>query len=302
MEYVIETNNLTKIYNNKIKAVENLNLRVRAGEIYGFLGPNGAGKTTTLKMLLGLIKPTSGSARILGKVPGTPDSLSLLGSLVESPAFYPYLSGRDNLRVIADYSGAPRSRIDEVLDIVGLKDRANDKFKGYSLGMKQRLGVAATLLKDPQILILDEPTNGLDPKGMAEMRELIRNLGQGNRTVLLSSHLLNEVEQICDRVGVIQQGRLIAEGTISELKGSGALLVRATPSDLALSMLRSLDYVEKIEERDGALLISTDPSMAAEINRLLVQSGVAVSELHPTSQSLEEVFLNLTEVNEEQVV
>jgi len=302
MEYVIETNNLTKIYNNKIKAVENLNLRVRAGEIYGFLGPNGAGKTTTLKMLLGLITPTSGSAHILGKAPGTPDSLSLLGSLVESPAFYPYLSGRDNLRVIADYSGAPRSRIDEVLDIVGLKDRANDKFKGYSLGMKQRLGVAATLLKDPQILILDEPTNGLDPKGMAEMRELIRNLGQGNRTVLLSSHLLNEVEQICDRVGVIQQGRLIAEGTISELKGSGALLVRATPSDLALSMLRSLDYVEKIEERDGALLISTDPSMAAEINRLLVQSGVAVSELHPTSQSLEEVFLNLTEVNEEQVV
>jgi len=302
MEYVIETNNLTKIYNNKIKAVDNLNLRVRAGEIYGFLGPNGAGKTTTLKMLLGLIKPTSGSASILGKVPGTPDSLSLLGSLVESPAFYPYLSGRDNLRVIADYSGAPRSRIDEVLDIVGLKDRANDKFKGYSLGMKQRLGVAATLLKDPQILILDEPTNGLDPKGMAEMRELIRNLGQGNRTVLLSSHLLNEVEQICDRVGVIQQGRLIAEGTISELKGSGVLLVRATPADLALSMLRNLDYIEKIEERDGALLISTDPSMVAEINRLLVQSGVAVSELHPTSQSLEEVFLNLTEVNDEQVV
>src|SRR5919107_723269 len=228
---LLETRNLTKRYGPRIVAVDRVSLTVRRGEVYGFLGPNGAGKTTTLRMLLGLVRPTSGTASVLGRPPGDPESLARVGALVESPAFYPYLSGRDNLLVIALYANAPKKRIEAALDLVDLADRARDKFATYSLGMKQRLGVAATLLKEPELLILDEPTNGLDPAGMADMRALIRRLGSGERTVLLSSHLLGEVEQICDRVGIISQGRLIAESTVEALRGGAALLVTAKPAD-----------------------------------------------------------------------
>src|SRR2546428_906786 len=209
----VETRGLTKRYSTGVLAVADLTLRVRTGEVYGFLGPNGAGKTTTLRMLSGLLRPTSGTATVAGGVPGSPGSLERMGAMVETPAFYPYLSGRDNLRVVARYAGVPRSRIEPVLQQVDLTDRAHHKFRTYSLGMRQRLGVAAALLKEPELLILDEPTNGLDPQGMVEMRELLRRLGQGSHTVLLSSHLLGEVEQICHRAGVIQDGRLVAEGT-----------------------------------------------------------------------------------------
>jgi len=218
---LVETRGLGKRYGS-ITAVRDLNISVRRDEVYGFLGPNGAGKTTTLRMLLGLIEPSSGAAKVLGEEPGSPQGLQGVGALVESPAFYPYLSGRDNLRVMARYCGAPGKRVDEVLGEVELAGRARDKFKKYSLGMKQRLGVAAALLKDPELLILDEPTNGLDPKGMADMRALIRRVGHGDRTVLLSSHLLGEVEQVCDRVGVIHRGELVTQGTLDELRGGGA--------------------------------------------------------------------------------
>lgn len=291
---LVETRDLTKRYRS-LTAVSELNLNVRRGEVYGFLGPNGAGKTTTLRMLLGLIRPTSGTATVLGESSGKPESLKKVGALVESPAFYPYLSGRDNLRVMARYSGAPRSRIAEVLEQVELSGRAKDKFKKYSLGMKQRLGVAAALLKDPELLILDEPTNGLDPKGMADMRTLIRNLGQGERTVLLSSHLLGEVEQICDRIGVIQKGELVAQGTVSELQGREGLLVRATSVDDARRIAERLAGVEEAKEVDGMLRLTVDPSRAAEINAKLVSAGLRVSEIRPAEQSLEEVFLELTD-------
>src|SRR5947209_8930964 len=210
---VIETIHLSKRYGKQIVAVDGLNLTIRKGEIYGFLGPNGAGKTTTLRMLLGLVRPTSGTGTVLGKPLGTAAGLARVGALVESPTFYPYLSGWRNLRILARYAGAPSSRVDAVLDQVELTRRAGDTFKAYSLGMKQRLGVAAALLKDPDVLILDEPTNGLDPQGMTEMRALIRALGHGGRTVLFSSHMLGEVEQICDRVGVIRHGNPNAEGS-----------------------------------------------------------------------------------------
>ncbi|MBA2534282.1 MAG: ABC transporter ATP-binding protein, partial [Rubrobacter sp.] len=229
---LVETSGLGKSYGS-ITAVQDLNLSVRRGEVYGFLGPNGAGKTTTLRMLLGLIRPSSGTATVLGETPGSPQGLQGVGALVESPAFYPYLSGRDNLRVMARYCGAPIPRVDEVLGQVELSGRANDKFKKYSLGMKQRLGVAAALLKDPELLILDEPTNGLDPKGMADMRALIRRIGRGERTVLLSSHLLGEVEQVCNRVGVIHRGKLVMEGTVDELRSGGGILVKAEPLEKA---------------------------------------------------------------------
>ena len=291
---VLETTDLTKRYGKRITAVDNLNLTVRRGEVYGFLGPNGAGKTTTLRMLLGLIRPTSGAATVLGKPPGTAEGLARVGALVESPAFYPYLSGWRNLRVMARYAGVPKQRIGAVLDQVQLADRAGDKFKTYSQGMKQRLGVAAALLKDPELLILDEPTNGLDPQGMADMRNLIRQLGHGERTVLLSSHLMGEIEQICDRIGVIQNGRLVAEGPIEELRGGEKVLVRAEPMDKAKGLAEALYGPEQVQVSDGALLLATAPDRSGEITRELVTSGVEVSELRPVERSLEETFLELT--------
>lgn len=295
-ETLVETYALTKRYGSKITAVERLDLTVRRGEVYGFLGPNGAGKTTTLRMLLGLIAPTSGSARVLGASPGSRGSLRSIGALIESPAFYPYLSGYDNLKGVAGYSGTSvsRERVEEALAQVGLADRAKDKFKKYSLGMKQRLGVAAALIKDPELLILDEPTNGLDPQGMAEMRGLIRELGQGERTVLLSSHLMNEVEQVCDRVGVIRQGELVAEGTVSELRGQGGLLIRAEPFEKARTIAEKVEGVEGVTVEADALRLEADPKRAPAIARELTAAGVDLWELRPSERSLEEAFFELT--------
>jgi ABC-2 type transport system ATP-binding protein len=292
---LVETRDLTKRYGPRIVAVDRVGLTVRRGEVYGFLGPNGAGKTTTLRMLLGLVRPTSGEARVLGRSPGDPESLTRVGALVESPAFYPYLSGRDNLRVIARYAGVPKERIEKALDLVDLTDRARDRFATYSLGMKQRLGVAAALLKDPELLILDEPTNGLDPAGMADMRGLIRSLGSGERTVLLSSHLLGEVEQICDRIGVISRGRLIAQSTVEELRGNGALLIGAKPLDRARERVERLLGPGRVEVVGGTLRLDADPSTAGRINRELVGAGVEVNELCAVGRTLEEVFLQMTD-------
>ena len=296
--FAVETHGLTKRYGTGVLAVSNLDLRVRTGEVYGFLGPNGAGKTTTLRMLSGLLRPTSGTATVAGGAPGSPASLAQLGAMVETPAFYPYLSGRDNLRVMARYANVPRSRIEPVLKQVDMTDRARHKFKTYSTGMKQRLGVASALLKDPQLLILDEPTSGLDPQGTVEMRELIKALRTGGRTVLLSSHLLNEVELTCDRVGVIAKGNLVAEGTVDELRarsGGQTLLVRASPADQARRLLESLFKPDQVQLQDGLFTLSVDPSQAAAINRRLVADGLDVSELRVAEQSLEDVFLELTE-------
>ncbi|MDQ3540382.1 MAG: ABC transporter ATP-binding protein [Chloroflexota bacterium] len=293
---VIETQGLTRQYGH-ITAVDDLSLRVRKGEVYGFLGPNGAGKTTTLRMLLGLIQPTSGTISVLGSGPGTSEGLARVGSMIETPAFYPFLSGRDNLAMLAAYTGTPTGRIDEVLGMVRLADRAGDSFRTYSLGMKQRLGVAAALLKDPPLLILDEPTNGLDPAGMAEMRQLIRELGTGERTVLLSSHLMHEVEHICDRVGVIARGQLVAEGTVDALRGSVALVIRADPLQEAKRLVEGFARVTSIEIEDDALRIGVDPRSdldTAYVNHRLVAAGIAVCELRLDQRSLESVFLSLT--------
>jgi ABC-2 type transport system ATP-binding protein len=290
---LVRTRGLTKRYGT-ITAVDDLDLSVGRGEVYGFLGPNGAGKTTTLKMLLGLIRPTAGTAEVLGRAPGSPSGLAKADALVESPAFYPYLSGEGNLKVMARYSGVSNRRVAEVLETVELSGRAKDRYKKYSLGMKQRLGVAAALLKDPDLLILDEPTNGLDPKGMADMRALVRRLGTGERTVLLSSHLLGEVEQVCDRVGVIHKGRLISEGAVADLRGGEALLVRVEPMGDAARIAERLEGVEGVEKKDGALRLTTAPERAAEINAKLVSAGLRVSELRPAERSLEDAFLELT--------
>jgi ABC-type multidrug transport system ATPase subunit len=297
-DFVIETHDITKRYGDNV-AVDNLNLRVRRGEVYGFLGPNGAGKTTTLRMLLGLAKPTSGGASVLGGSPGSSASIARIGALVEAPGFYPGLSGRDNLRVLAHHSGAPKRRIDTVLDQVGLVDRAKDRYATFSQGMKQRLGVAAALLRDPELLILDEPTNGLDPGGIAEMRSFIRGLGSGRRTVLLSSHLMTEVEQICDRAGVISRGALVKEATVDELRGGDVLRVVARPLDKARHLVEGFPKVEAVATFGDALRVATDLAAAPAINHALVTAGIAVSELGPDRASLEEVFLELTRRNKE---
>jgi ABC-2 type transport system ATP-binding protein len=293
-EYVIETQDLTKIFGRPVRAVDHLSLSVRKGEVYGFLGPNGAGKTTTLRILLGLVHPTAGSAVVLGRPPGHPDGLARVGAMVEEASFYPYLSGRDNLRLIARLAGRSEDRIDAVLDEVDLLQRGGHRFKTYSQGMRQRLGVAAALLKDPELLILDEPTNGLDPAGVAEMRSAIRRLGAGERTVLLSSHMLGEVQQVSDRVGVISHGTLIREGSVDELRGKGSIAVRAEPLALARRSAERLLGAGRVEVMDGALRIDADAADAPRINRELVLAGVAVSEVRPIERTLEDIFLELT--------
>ena len=292
--YVVETHCLTKRFGGKVLAVDSVAMAVRRGEVYGFLGPNGAGKTTTLRMLVGLIKPTAGSATVAGHAPGKPDGLKRIGALIEGPGFYPFLSGRENLRYAARLAGVGYRRVAEVLDIVELTARGHRNFGTYSTGMKQRLGVAAALLKDPELLILDEPTNGLDPQGMAEMRKLIKDIGQDDRTVLLSSHLLGEVEQICDRVGVISNGRLVRQSTVQELRGEEGVLVRAQPMEKAEQMLTALFGPSAITREDGALRLKAAPHRAAEINQKLVAAGIGVTEIRPFERSLEEVFFQLT--------
>jgi ABC-type multidrug transport system ATPase subunit len=293
-DFAVQTFDLTKQYRKGTLAVDALNLIVQRGEVYGFLGPNGAGKTTTLKMLVGLIRPTRGSARVVGLVPGDRDALKKIGALIESPGFYPYLSGRDNLRVMASYCGVDDRTCEVVLDQVDLGRAAESRFKTYSSGMKQRLGLAAALLKQPDVLILDEPSSGLDPQGMVEMRELIRNLAGGDRTVLLSSHLLGEVEQICDRIGVIHHGRLVSEGKLDELRGSPSLVITAKPIQLARSVAESIIGSNGVNVIEDTLRISIEPARSSEVVRRMVEAGVEVQETRHETRSLEDVFLSLT--------
>ncbi|MGC4938380.1 ABC transporter ATP-binding protein [Kribbella sp. DT2] len=290
---MVQVHGLTKRYGDTL-AVDGVDLEVRPGEVYGFLGPNGAGKTTTLRILTGLIAPTSGSVEVLGGAPGQAKVLARTGSMIESPAFYPYLSGLDNLRLLAEYAEVPRARVREVLELVDLAGRAKDRFSTYSLGMKQRLGVAAALLKDPELVILDEPTNGLDPAGMRDMRRLIRELGSDGRTVVLSSHLLGEVQQVCDRVGIINAGRMVAEHDVDELRGQQELVIRAIPLESAHSVLRDVLGADAVHLYDDTLRAKVSPDRAAELNRLLVHADVAVSELRSTERALEDVFFELT--------
>jgi ABC-type multidrug transport system ATPase subunit len=292
---LVEARDLTKRYHGGVLAVQGLDLTVRRGEVYGFLGPNGAGKTTTLRMLAGLIHPTSGHATVAGGSPGSAQSLAHLGAMIEAPAFWPFLSGRDNLRLLARYCRVPDDRVGPLLAEVEMTDRANRAVGTYSTGMKQRLGVAAALLKDPALLILDEPTSGLDPQGMADFRELITRIGKGERTVLLSSHLLSEVEQICTRVGVISKGRMVAEGTIEEIRGGAELIVRANPAERAQALLAEAVGADRVSVRaDGAFSLRIDPERAGVINQLLVMAGITVTEFRTAERSLEEVFMELT--------
>ncbi|NKX89484.1 ABC transporter ATP-binding protein [Nocardia coubleae] len=289
---IVVTERLTKRYGNAT-AVDAVSMRVEPGEIYGFLGPNGAGKTTTLRMLVGLIRPSAGTASVLGHPPGDPEALRRIGVLIEGPGFYPYLSGRDNLRVLGRYRGLGKDDIEDVLARVGLASRADDKFRTYSLGMKQRLGVGAALLGRPDLLILDEPTNGLDPAGMAEMRELIVALAADGHTVLLSSHMLSEVQDICDRVGVISHGSLLAQSTVAELRGNSTLLIRAEPADVALQAVRRLTGDQSAMLTAEGIRVE-GLAESARLARAVIEAGADLHELRTDERSLEDVFFEMT--------
>jgi ABC-2 type transport system ATP-binding protein len=298
----VVTRGLTKRYGNRL-AVDGLDLNVPAGRVYGFLGPNGSGKTTTLRMLVGLIRPNAGDIEVLGTPWSWHDRRRMfrIGAMIETPAFYPYLSGRDNLRVFAA-TGAPTpgARVAEVLEAVGLADRGDDKVRTYSLGMRQRLGIAVALLSDPDLLLLDEPANGLDPAGIVAMRELLRYLTSRGKTVLVSSHILPEVQQLADIVGIIDRGRLVREGPLSELLAGGAqvrIQVRPDEAMRAATILATTRVPVEPAPLDGPqagwITVRAASGQAAEYNRMLAQQGIYASAIDATSD-LESVFLSLT--------
>jgi ABC-2 type transport system ATP-binding protein len=297
VDSVVETEHLTKRYGH-VLAVDDLSLRIPAGGVFGLLGPNGSGKTTTMSMLLGLVRPTSGSIRLFGeRAAGVPlHLLRRMGAIIESPAFYPYLSGRANLRyfrAIGRHGDA--GEIDRLLQLVDLEDAADRPFRTYSMGMKQRLGVAYTLLGDPEVVFLDEPTNGLDPAGVAEVRNLIRGLGRGGRTVILSSHLLSEVQQVSDSVAILSRGRLIVQGSVAELLSSGQRLrLRTTDDTRAVQILKAPPLTAAVQPEDGGLSVDLPPERSWELTRALAAQGVYVAELTPQRASLERYFLEVT--------
>ncbi|MBM4460087.1 MAG: ABC transporter ATP-binding protein [Chloroflexi bacterium] len=295
-EAVIRTHGLRKSF-GAVKAVDGVDLLVQRGEVFGFLGPNGAGKTTTIGMLLGLLHPTAGTAEVLGQpvTPGRTAALRRVGALVGAPGLYPYLSGRDNLRLLARVSpDAGAGRVEEVLALVGLADAAGRKVKGYSTGMKQRLGLAAALLHRPELLILDEPTNGLDPAGMRDVRELLRNLAADGVTVFLSSHLLHEVEQACDRAAVLNHGRVIAQGAVSDLRGSERLIkVRVPDPQAAAAVLAGLPGVGRATPNGHYVEVSGVTGEA--VVGCLSGHGIVPGEVTTSQGDLESVFLALTQ-------
>ena len=297
-DVALQTENLTKRFGART-AVDRLTIRVEKGDIYGFLGPNGAGKSTTLRMLLGLVRPSSGLIKFPVQESGWEylRARSRVGAIIETPAFYENFSARRNLQLLASLSGGvAKKRVEEVLEIVGLRERAQDPVKVYSYGMRQRLGIAQALLPTPQLIILDEPTNGLDPQGIHETRELIRRLRDELKlTVLLSSHLLTEIEQLCNRVGIIHEGRLLYEG------GPEALVASANVYKLRVdNLVGAFDLLSKepglTVSRNGSsfLHIDADSERLASANALLVSNGIKVYELSPAQESLEEAFLRLT--------
>ncbi len=288
---------LSKSYGKRL-AVDHLDLEVERAELFGFLGPNGAGKTTTIRMALGLIAPTGGTVEILGLEVRSHRSqvLPRVGALVESPALYGYLSGRDNLRAVGNLlGGVSEKRIDEVLEIVALKGRDGDRVRTYSMGMKQRLGLALALLNNPDVLILDEPANGLDPAGIVEMRDLLRDLAGQGKTVFISSHVLTEVQQICTRVAIINHGKLVRVAPVHDLlKSTGEFAVKVdSPSEL-METLRLQPWAQKARTEDGFVITPAPDGRGRNLIKFLVESGHAPDSVSERQTDLEDIFLSLT--------
>lgn len=295
----IEVRRLTKRYGD-IVAVDGVDLTVPRGGVYGYLGPNGAGKTTTLRMLFGLIRPTEGSVRLFGRDPLADPVRALAGvaGFVETPRFYPYLSGRGNLRLLAALDGGDAlDRIEEALATVELADRASDRVGTYSFGMRQRLGIAASLLRAPRLLVVDEPTTGLDPAGQRDMKVMIRRLASEGMTVLFSSHLLAEVEEVCDRVAIARRGRIVFEGSIAELRrtATGGYRLWTTDDTRAVEICRDLPGVSGVEPHAGELRFRAEGAAIEAVSIALAQANVAITALIPETITLESLYFELTE-------
>jgi ABC-2 type transport system ATP-binding protein len=294
----LEVRGLVKRY-GELVAVGGVDVTINSGDVYGYLGPNGAGKTTSLRMMLGLIRPSEGTVRVFGRDPQeTVQALEGVAGFVEAPTFYPYLSGRRNLELLAAFDGGDAStRIDEALQTVELSDRARDRVGGYSHGMRQRLGIAAALLRDPRLLLLDEPTTGLDPGGMRDMRLLIQRLAGQGITIVLSSHLLAEVEEVCNRVAIVQKGRIVYEGEIADLKRAAGMTYRlvTTDNERALAVCRAQPGVTEARDRDGQISFVAEERAVAELSQALVEAGALITALAPQGATLEELFFSLTE-------
>jgi ABC-2 type transport system ATP-binding protein len=300
----VEVRGLVKRY-GELTAVAGVDITVNAGDVYGYLGPNGAGKTTSLRMMLGLITPTAGSVRLFGRDPTvTVRALERVAGFVEAPTFYPYMNGRRNLELLAAFDGGGAAeRIDRSLELVELSSRAGDRVGGYSHGMRQRLGIAAALLRDPELLLLDEPTTGLDPGGMRDMRQLIRRLAGEGITIVLSSHLLTEVEDVCNRVAIVRSGKIVYEGEIAELKGSAAMTYRlaTTDDERALAVCRAQPGITDVRtsREDPAaperILFTADSEAVGDLSAALVEAGALILALTPQTASLEDLFFSLTE-------
>jgi ABC-2 type transport system ATP-binding protein len=294
----IEVRGLVKCY-GELTAVAGVDLTVRAGDVYGYLGPNGAGKTTSLRMMLGLISPTAGTIRLFGQDPtASVHALAGVAGFVEAPTFYPYLTARKNLEMMAAFDGgAARDRVNDALATVELTDREDDRVGGFSHGMRQRLGIAGALLRDPKLLLLDEPATGLDPAGMRDMRLLIRRLADQGMTVLLSSHLMNEVEELCNRVAIVRAGRIVYEGEISALKrgASTAYRLQTTDDERALAVCRAQTGIADVTPEAGHITFNADEAAVAPLSQALVESGALIREMAPQTVTLEDLFFSFTE-------
>src|SRR5579884_219178 len=298
-DVILQTQGLSKVYGKRL-AVQGLNLEVARGEVFGFLGPNGAGKTTTIRMLLNLIKPTFGEVKLFGQRLDQQSAGSLLprvGALIEQPAFQSYLSGRDNLIAVGGYTGGiDLKRVDEVLNIVGLGERGKDRYSTYSLGMRQRLGVGAALLTDPELIILDEPGNGLDPAGIVEMRELIRQLAQMKKTIFVSSHILAEVRQVCTRIGIVRGGQLIATGAVDELlRSSGRWEVEVANPEEVCRILGRIPILRSIGVENNLIVIDAPTLRGRDLIYYLAQYSIWPESVRRSQEDLEHIFLRLTD-------
>ncbi|MGL5234701.1 MAG: ABC transporter ATP-binding protein [Empedobacter falsenii] len=293
MNKVLEINQLTKKFGS-FTAVNNVSFSVEKGNVYGLLGPNGSGKSTTLGMILNVINPTAGSWKWFDKEPDN-DSLKKIGAIIESPKFYPYLSAEKNLEIVADIKEVNYGKIDEKLELVGLLSRKKDKFQQYSLGMKQRLAIAAALLNDPEVLILDEPTNGLDPQGIIQIRELIIKIAQQGTTIILASHLLDEVEKVCSHVVVLNQGKMLYAGSVDQMNSSfGSIEVAAQNMESLEYTLKTFSFVSKVTKENNKLFaVLSEEKDPAEINKMLYEQGIIVNHLVKRKESLEQQFFQL---------
>ena len=296
METILKITNLNKIFNKHLHAVKNVSFEIKKGNVYGILGPNGSGKSTTLGIVLNVVNKTSGDFEWFGGKSNTHDALKKVGAIIERPNFYPYMTAKENLELVCKIKGTSLSKVDEKLELVGLLERKNDKFRTYSLGMKQRLAIASALLNDPEILILDEPTNGLDPQGIRQIRDIIRIIASQGTTILLASHLLDEVEKVCSHVVVLRKGEMLYQGSVHDMIENNSFFELKSDDKEQLKLaLQNHPSVEKIEEEEGKVLVYLKQDIAAkELNSYLFEQKIVLEHLVKRKNSLEEQFLELT--------